>query len=361
MSVIVNSTQAEKILKAAIDDVVNHGWLPQSQQSELIGEVILGSHLTYRYILTTGILAKATNPECDPLALQAGASSNGAYDARSLCHHVLVPMERELLGGRLGNSNEPFLNKPARYQELSIYNPVRRGNDAHLLQLSIKILSGLQSSINAGSCLKDCIYFIFQRPSRDLFSYIEVGEESPQSMLIKFAHLLISNSHEGETCALLTGATYTMIGLNKNLPYEVKVHKVNQAGSSSREILDIDVYLNGRVEHTVEVKDKYYTPEDVQHAVSKAVSSGCRTLVFAAGPNSRLTNSSCLDLSNYWSSKGVNLYFVDVFNHFISVLSYSINLDAVFFLKIINYHAEQAKVKDDTLRHIISCAHQMGW
>ena len=70
--------------------------------------IILGEHLTFRYILITAILGKSITHSNHTRSLQAQASLNGAYDARSLCHNVIVPFERNELDLRLGGSNEPL-------------------------------------------------------------------------------------------------------------------------------------------------------------------------------------------------------------------------------------------------------------
>ncbi|RIH70479.1 hypothetical protein BJG01_09920 [Vibrio splendidus] len=357
MSVTVNASQANKLFRSAITDVNQNSWTPNSLQSKQIEDVILGTHLTYRYILTTGLIAKATNESCNALTLQAGSSLQGAYDARSICHGVLVPIERELLGGRLGESNEPFLNKPARYPELSTLNAVRRGNDARLLETTIGVLSSLTSSEHAYQCLKDCVYYILQRKSRNLSDYLISSDSSlQQTSLIRFADGLLSQSFEGETCALLVGATYNVMGLAQSRSFDVKVHKVNQAGSSSKEVSDVDVYENGMLIHTIEVKDKAFTPEDVQHAINKAVMSGSKSLVFAVGPRGALRGSSWAELTQLWSQQGVNLYFVNVLDHFVSTLSSIPSIDIRSVLDVINYHADQSKVKDDTFEHLVQCS-----
>ena len=66
---------------------------------ELIEKVLRGSHKTYRYILITALLAKSTNADIDALSLQAGDDSEGAYDARSLCHNestILIALEVQM-------------------------------------------------------------------------------------------------------------------------------------------------------------------------------------------------------------------------------------------------------------------------
>src|SRR5690606_31909732 len=119
--------------------------------------------LTYRYILTTGLLAKATDKRVNALTLQAGSNLPGAYDARSLCHKVLVPVERQLLDRGLGGSNEPFLNKPARFTEISSANAVRKGSDAAALKTLHKVLSEIKSDENAFDALAVAIFYILQR------------------------------------------------------------------------------------------------------------------------------------------------------------------------------------------------------
>lgn len=67
--------------------------------------------LTYRYVLPTQLLAKFIDPSLDCRALQARSPRPGAFDARSVCHKVIVPFDRE--NNRvLGGSAEPYLNNP---------------------------------------------------------------------------------------------------------------------------------------------------------------------------------------------------------------------------------------------------------
>lgn len=363
MNVTVSAQQAEAILKKAITAVTDEGWEPKSKQSELISSVILGSHKTYRYVLLNGILAKATNEECNPIVLQAGSKLSGSFDARSLCHEVVVPIERELLGGRLGESNEPFLNKPARYTELSTANAVRRGKDSILLNNSINVLTSLNTADEAFLSLKDCIYWVFQRESRNIIDYLQgkEGDDFQQSSMVYFARDLIQQSHEGETCAVISGVSFSLLGLFANRNFEVKTHKVNQAGSSSKEVSDIDVYEDGILIYTAEVKDKHFTSQDVEHAVNKAAMAGHGSLIFLKGPQGILQGDTELKLGLEWKAKGFDLYFENVLEHFISIASISQIQDSITFMQIINHHADSAKVKDLTFSHIATCAKKQNW
>ena len=138
----VSETVAKKILLA----LSKNPTISNDEVGEEIKSVLNGTHKTYKYVLVNGLLAKAVNKEIDALSLQAGDESDGAYDARSLCHKVLVPFEREFMPYRLGGSNEPFLNKPARFPRLTTDNAVRKGNDMRTLQSLISILSKVKNS-----------------------------------------------------------------------------------------------------------------------------------------------------------------------------------------------------------------------
>ena len=105
-SINIKHTKAEEIILKAYRTKC----LKSDDITTGITTVLTGSRKTYKYILITGILAKASNTSTNPIALQAGAPLKGAFDARSLCHKVLVPFERDFLDNVLGGSNEPFLN-----------------------------------------------------------------------------------------------------------------------------------------------------------------------------------------------------------------------------------------------------------
>ncbi|MEX0701898.1 MAG: restriction endonuclease, SacI family [Planctomycetales bacterium] len=116
------------------------------RERDAIRSIIQGDHLTFRYILMTALLAKVVEPRSHMRSLQAGAKLTGAYDARSLCHNVWVPFEREHLDSRLGGSNEPFLNKPARFPAVEKTNAVRAGKDRDLLHVLYDLLESLNSA-----------------------------------------------------------------------------------------------------------------------------------------------------------------------------------------------------------------------
>jgi hypothetical protein len=159
----VDHHAALEVLREAVANARAKQYSFSSERSRAIEEIVTGSHLTYRYILFTALLAKATDSRINPLALQAGSSLDGAYDARSLCHSVIVPNEKQLLKNGLGGSNEPFLNKPARFAEIDVNNAVRQGSDKRTLQSLHGTLTAITTSAEAKAALSDAIAYILRK------------------------------------------------------------------------------------------------------------------------------------------------------------------------------------------------------
>lgn len=312
----INHDTAKTLLSESVAEIANAAlaYKPQSKHSKDIAAVILGSHLTYRYVLFTGLLAKATHAAANPIALQAGAPIKGAYDARSLCHKVIVPMEAALFDNRLGGSNEPYLNKPARFTHLSEDNAVRRGQDMETLKTAIRVLTGLAGKKDALAALKDAIYFVFQRPSRTKAagSFNVDGEHDDSGGILSLFDKILDKSQEGETSSICVGAALKLLyRLEPN--YDVRVHPANQAGTSSNEICDIDVLFGGTHLYGLEVKDKPYHEHDITHAADKAKESGLTKILFVRGLRATADfNDSSI------AADGITIHVVDI-RHFLAL------------------------------------------
>ena len=358
----IDIEQAEQVFRRAIGDVQKAGWLPTSPFGADIGGVILGSHLTYRYIFLNGLLAKATDQTINPITLQAGSELPGAYDARSLCHKVVVKIERELLSSRLGGSNEPFLNKPARFPELSENNAVRRGRDKEILLSVIWILGGVPNDHFAYEALKDVIYFVLRRPARDISQQISrEGDWNSIEEICFFIENFMSESMEGETSALVGGVAFDLLNKITKENLTVMVHPINQSGASSREISDIDVFHQEILIYTVEVKDKTFSQQDVDHAVSKAIGAGHNCLLFLMGSRASFRGRSLNHLIQEWADKGIDLVFFELRQYFKTILTLGAPVTKDEILISVNRHAKIARVKDETMVHLEECAKAMGW
>ncbi|NNM58528.1 MAG: restriction endonuclease, SacI family [Legionellales bacterium] len=355
MKATVNLEEAKKTFRMVVAEVKENNWQPQSIHKELIKNIILGSHLTYRYILMTAALAKYINPVINPLTLQAGSSLPGAYDARSVCHKVIVPLEREILDGKLGASNEPFLNKPARFKELSINNAVRRGRDQETLSQTLTVLSNLNTSTEIKQVFNDIIYYVLQRRNNNSNSYYTNNTHRSPEKILSIIQKFLSKSFEGQVAVLVTAASLKMI-FEKTLKIPtLKVHPINQSGASSKEILDIDIYDRDEWVLSVEVKDKIFTATDVEHAVKKIIRSGQNKLLFVMGPRAMCEKSFLLQMEEEWLQECVFLNFIDIFDLVKMSLMFTSEMDMSIFLLSIDKFAQLARVKDGVMNYFDEC------
>lgn len=247
----------------------------------LIERILRGPQKTYRYMLITALLAKACDGSIDIFSLQKGDGAAGKYDARSLCHKVIVPFETIKLPGCLGGSNEPFLNKPARYQRISIDNATR---DKESLGHLVEILSKIDDSnvyhylCSAIATLKEIsASYISRFSTGDIL--IDMSKFS--QIVLDYIYQLTDHPSMGEVCPLIVAELEQMY-LGKD--YKVEAHKVTQSGSSSKEVGDIDIYNKKReLLYSIEVKDKDFTINDVLHAIHKFRDAAIETSFFIYG------------------------------------------------------------------------------
>ncbi len=327
-----------------------------------IKNVLSGTHKTYKYILVNGILAKASNSDANPIALQAGAPLPGAFDARSLCHKVLVPFERDFLKNILGGSNEPFLNKPARFTHLSSDNAVRKGKDKETLLLLIEILLAIKTSYEAKEYLA-CVFSVLQEQIKEASkSFENISNYSPALIEIyEFSLLFISKSFEGETSAIIVGSLEFLLHQYMNGGYTVKTHKVNQSGASSKEIGDIDVFSDGKFYSSIEVKDKNFNEYDVEHALNKVLRNNGKKAAFIYGTQAKFNKKSVLKKAKEFEEKGLFVVIQDINAHIINILFRLPECTKQDFIQSLVTTSESVNSKEQTKEWMIKLFSRLKW
>jgi len=350
----VDQRAAEKLFQEAIKIAQDDSrQIPTTEWTIEIATIIRGKHLTFRYILMTALLGKATNPSINALALQAGADVEGAYDARSLCHGVVVPLERKLLNSSLGGSNEPFLNKPARFPTISQSNAVRAGRDRELLLILHKVLSEMETSEQAFNNLCAAVrYAIAKQTARsELFPQLAESEDS-HLKIIEFVDAFVTTSIEGQVAAILAG-TILSTYFDQFEGFEVIVHPVNQSGASSNEVADIDIKKNDKIFVAVEVKDKQFSEQDVDHAAFKASQYGLKSITFVIGVSGISIGSSLEQIAKtVLLTRSVNVIFVDLVSFVRSIIALCPELSFATFFAKLQYYAISARTRDELSEHI---------
>jgi SacI restriction endonuclease len=354
-SISLDHSQALRILKSACRLAASREYQPSSEFQRDIEAIVTGPHLTYRYVLVTALLAKATDHRVNPLSLQARAALNGAYDARSLCHKVIVPHEPDLMDNALGGSNEPYLNKPARFKQLSPRNAVRAGRDQRTLRQLCQLLSRVQNADQAVSALQDALSFALskKRATKAEIQGAVDGLRGGRQSILTLIKRYNAKSIYGETAATTTGTLFWIMGLACGADWRVQVHPVNEAGSSSHEISDIDVYNGNTHIYTAEVKDKAFRVRDVVHALSKVRQAGLPCLHFIKGPRAVETDGSEQMLLAEAIRQGVELVVVDLNQMAETFIAFApSDLTLSMFVEALTRFAEGARAKTDTFAHL---------
>lgn len=360
MSIDVSKIDAQSILQEALKSTS----IQMDEIGQSITEILRGQHKTYRYILFTAILAKATNPLIDILSLQAKDISEGAYDARSLCHSVVVPFERDCVPHSLGDSNEPFLNKPARFPRLSLDNAVRAGSDKAILTKLIKTLLLIKTKKEAEKYLSSAICVLKQisKEYDDLYSIsmesIDPAANRGMQAILDFIDKLTEQACEGEICPLVVSALES-ICCNPNM--DIQVHNVNQCGASSKEVGDIDIYVNesnkSELVISFEIKDKNFTDTDVEHAITKFRDANLQKSLFIYGKHAEFNKESVYQKAARYGREGIYcgiIHIMDYSRFRLCQASPSVTLGE-FVQRILSF-AKVIKAKSNTIAWVKSNA-----
>lgn len=101
-------------------------WLDDGALIESIHRAINSATKSYHYVLPTQLIAKLADPSLDCRCLQVARGGQGAFDARTIAHKVVVPFDQSN-NNVLGGSPEPYVNNPLRVPEVSAqYRKLRK-------------------------------------------------------------------------------------------------------------------------------------------------------------------------------------------------------------------------------------------
>ena len=333
----------------------------QCSHKPFIDFVLDNTHLTYKYVLVNALLAKATNASINPLCLQKKSVLPGAYDARTICHKVLVQFEKEELGKALGGSNEPFLNKPARFTDLDKTNAVRAGRDKEILDSLCDNLPDIKDSEDAFNCLVYALIKLLKvkEEKAALTDFSLSGEDADRSaaQLYGFMDRLLEQNCEGEILTLVVAGLFEQF-MNGYEDYSVEVHPVNESGASSKEVSDLDIYLNGELYVSNELKDKEFTDHDLTHAADKVMAAGKMQMNFIVGRHGGCPRTVAKEVTTAYFEKGFLLNITPVDSFLLTMLPLIECVDVEAFLKYILETARDTKFKETTISFILDTAKQ---
>ncbi len=184
---------------------------------------------------------------------------------------------------------------------------------------------------------------------------LDILDESNLQTIMDFIYEIIKHPCEGEICPLVVSAIEHLFHDGKRL---VVPHNVNESGASSKEVGDIDIFdSEEQLISSIEVKDKDFTKEDVEHAINKFTRSKIEKSLFIFGKN---VNFDKKEVYNTTAELGRLGYFCSVISieDFVRMRLYSLerHISLVQFIELLLQFAKNINVKNKTIEWIKSCA-----
>ncbi len=269
MALSVDREQAKQLLEAAWNKVGDATIVAPPEITELLKEIILSKrNVAFKYVLVTGLLGKLTNPDVHPRALQAGSSLEGAYDARTLCHKLIVGFEKSTGLNLWGLSNEPIAGKAARHPE----------HDKHNRQLKSKrsaevVHDILEYARTADPKVVEAILVHALRLSKEKAqtqTTATVEADTTYADVIDFVNELLEDPEGGASLVAVTGAFALLL----NAPFQVKVYPPNVSDKYAGTAGDIEIFYGKKVISAFECKHRPLAHDDVIHGCNKAKEIG---------------------------------------------------------------------------------------
>jgi len=234
---------------------------------------------SYRYVLPTQLLAKHIAPEVDARCIQRRSDLPGSFDARSFCHRVIVPFDRDN-HAVLGGSPEPYVNNPLR---IPSFVRSQRGaqRDTRGFDDLVRVLEYAQDNPSQVEALLLAVLGeIRARLERTRIAY-----PVPNRLSLKQTKEVISAFLERRSGGLrlqcVALGLFRALGEILSLYSEVTGQRVNAADRRTGTVGDLSCRsADGKVVLAVEVKDTKLTIRHVQDKLPQARERAIRELIF---------------------------------------------------------------------------------
>ena len=183
------------------------------------------------------------------------------------------------------------------------------------------------------------------------FTLSGVDNNKEAATLYGFIDVLMRQNCEGEILTLVVAGLYEqfMAGYEN---FNVEVHPVNESGASSKEVSDLDIYLNGELFVSNELKDKEFTDHDLTHAADKVIEAGKMQMNFIVGRHGGCDRDVVIRVTRSYMERGFLLNIIPVDSFVRSILTIIDGLDSEAFLKYILETARDTKFKETTINYI---------
>jgi len=274
---LVDHHDASAVMEQAWNDIGNAAIVSRPALRIAIEEVMgMGSgSKSLKYLLLTGIVARAVDPNIHPRAIQAASKLSGAYDAASLCKQVIVEFERTK-GNLFGLLNNPFANPALCYPEHDKHNPRFKNRTAAICVHGALDLVRAAKPEEVYAALVHVLRLA--KDDADSTKLMDSGSRSLDRTR-RFLEKFLEPADRGARLAAAWGAILELT----NERAEIKVYNPNQSDEYSSTIGDVEVFLEGALVSASKCKHRPLTADDVERGLSKNSRRVDYTFVTASG------------------------------------------------------------------------------
>lgn len=270
----VDKGRARDVLMHAVEVAQSSAPVPSEWEAQATAFQAEAMPATYTPFVFTALLAKATNPQVDAMAIKVKNAGPGGYSARSLAKDVLVPVAQEVgINLRTGGA-EPLNNQP--FFAYARVDQIDRSKDASALDYLLSVLVRVQQ-MDAGQAQQALAAFVrvgIKNYEGERVPYVAEAKNLHQ-LLVTLDEFLAENAEGGIRAQAAVAAAMSCVFK------DVRTGLVNDPSRS----IPGDVIVYGRNENpilAVEVRAKAVTAADAERFRSRLAESGVQKALVAA-------------------------------------------------------------------------------
>lgn len=321
---------------------------------DAIQRAINSNTKTYRYVLPAQVVAKLTDGSLDCRCLQVLRGGSGAFDARSVCHSVIVPFDQQndfVLGG----SPEPYVNNPLRQPEVTPQyrhkQKDKRGWDD--LCLVLESVEDKNDPAFTQIVFKQTLIEIYKRLAGVRVVY-PVPRRVSFRQGLRLIERFITGQSGGERVQVVASALFLTIGQRFSLYADVRRANINAADASSGQVADLEcVSSDGEIVLAVEVKDRDLTVSQIQDKLAGMRAQKVTEILFIAQQGvAKGDEEQASALIEKEFVSGQNIYIFDLLKLLSSILALLGESGRKMFLDFVGQELD---------RHRSDIAHRRAW
>ena len=257
MGLAIDLQEAREVLAAAVEHAVSDRAVPE-EWTKWTNRVDASPSKTFTVAFGTALLAKATNPNIDALALKA-TSGPDAYSARTVGHGVLVPGAVQYGYDLRATGREPLNNQPFfRYDRIDEIDRIHITARPHLPSLIDACRSiNLLSADDAASALAAFLRVRLEAARAKRAIDLRGTGVSMSDLIEKTEAYITANAEGGRRGQAFVAAAFDLVSSS------VRSSRVNDP--SRRMPGDVQLLDRGTPVLAVEVRQKSVTHEEAMH------------------------------------------------------------------------------------------------